>query len=142
MFFIYLALTVFIRMNGMHEIDFIDLPSMLFVAAGWLFIFASYQASEVIWAFLQALGIGSSTQSPQLSMQVLSDFAKYGVLAGGVCTLLGVVQALGNLEDVKLLGAALALSLLGLLFALLVYLILILPLQNSLRRQIIESEIY
>ncbi len=135
-----LALYVYSTVNGMSLLNFIDPPSMLFVAAGWIFVFINYPPSEIIQAFLQAMGLGAREQSPQLSLQILSNLAKYGFLAAGVSTLLGVVQALGNLDVPKELGGALAISLLSLIFAQSFYLLIILPLQNNLNRQIIESE--
>jgi len=131
-----IAFHVFLTMNGLHWQDLWDLPSMLMIVAGWLFTLVNYPISEISKAYLQSTGIAPQAQAPSLSALILKSIGQNGLLAGGICTLLGVVQALGNLDDMGALGAALAISFLGLLYALCFNFGVLLPLQNALQRQI------
>lgn len=131
-----LAFHFFLSMNGLHWLDLWDLPSALMIVAGWLFTLINYPLSEISKAFVQSTGTNQVDQAPNLSALILKSIGQNGLLAGGVCTLLGVVQALGNLDDMGALGAALAISFLGLLYALCFNFGVILPLQNALQRQI------
>ncbi|MBT9546033.1 MAG: hypothetical protein IV090_11640 [Candidatus Sericytochromatia bacterium] len=131
-----LAFHVFLTMNGLHWLDLWDLPSALMIIAGWLFTLVNYPLSEISKAFVQSTGMNQVDQAPNLSALILKSIGQNGLLAGGVCSLLGVVQALGNLDDMGALGAALAISFLGLLYALCFNFGVILPLQNALQRLI------
>ncbi len=134
-----LAFHLFLSMNGLHWSDLWDLPSVLMIVAGWLFTLVNYPLSEISQAFLQSLGIAEETQAPSLSVLIIKSIGQNGLLAGGVCSLVGVIQALGNLDDMGALGAAMALSLLGLFYALCFNFGVSLPLQNALQRKI-ETE--
>jgi flagellar motor component MotA len=134
-----MASHLFIIMNGLHWLDLYDPSSLLFILAGWLFTLINYPFSEVFKALQESLGFKKGVQSLELSKQILSTMGKYGLLAGGVCSLIGIVQALGNLDDLKALGSAMALSLIGLLYALYFNFMVLLPLQNALQRQLIEE---
>lgn len=130
-----LTFHIFLRMNGLDWADLFDLPSMLIIIAGWFFTLINFPLSEISKAFLESMGLAENSQSPSLSVLILKSMGQNGLLAGGVCTLLGVVQALGNLDDIRLLGASLALSLLGLFYALCFQFGVLLPLQNALQRK-------
>ncbi|MGE3726831.1 MAG: hypothetical protein AB7I41_14830 [Candidatus Sericytochromatia bacterium] len=131
-----MAFHIFLSMVGLNWADLWDLPSALLIVAGWLFTLVNYPLSEISKAFLQSTGLNQVEQAPSLSALILKSIGQNGLLAGGVCSLLGVVQALGNLDDMSALGAALAISFLGLLYALCLNFGVILPLQNALQRQI------
>jgi len=141
LFFMGFAMHIFLSMMGLSWLHLFDLPSLLLVLAGWLLILGTYSLSEICRAFAQALGLGQTEQSAALSLQIMNSLAQYGLFAGGVCTLLGVVQALGNLSDLPALGAALALSLLGLFYGLFASLLIFLPLQKILAQQALASEV-
>lgn len=136
---VYLALSgiafhIFLSMIGLNWEDLFDIPSGLMIVAGWLFTGVNYPISEISKAFLQSTGLNQVDQAPSLSALILKSIGQNGLLAGGICTLLGVVQALGNLDEMSTLGAAMALSFLGLLYALCFNFGVLLPLQNALQR--------
>lgn len=130
-----LAFMGFIAMNGIPLAYLWDSVSVLFVVAGWLYIFVNFSLTEVVQAFAQGLGFLPTAQPLSLSAQILNQVGKYGLLSGTVAMLLGVFQALANLDDVAALGAALALSLLPLIWALGASTLLLQPLHNAVLRQ-------
>lgn len=135
-----LAFWGFIRMNAMRPDYLWDGISLLFLGAGWLYIFVNFSLLEVLQAFAQGLGTLSGAQPLALSEQILAQLGKYGLLAGGVSMLLGIFQALSDLGDIDALGAALALSLIPVIWALGVYTVVLQPLQSAVTRQRILDE--
>ena len=84
-----LAVSFFMAVNGLHGLDLWDPASLIFILAGWLFVFLNYSPSEIFQAFVQALGLRNSDQSLKLSYQILGNLGKYGLLAGAACFLIG-----------------------------------------------------
>lgn len=135
-----LAFMGFMKVNGMPLSYLWDSVSVAFVVAGWLYIFVNFSLTEVVQAFAQGFGFLPSAQPLLLSHQILGQLGKNGLLAGGISMLLGVFQSLANLEEIAALGAALALSLLPLIWALGIYTVFLQPLQSALMRQHLSTE--
>ncbi|MGV3523329.1 MAG: hypothetical protein ACO1RX_03855 [Candidatus Sericytochromatia bacterium] len=132
-----LALHLFLRMSGLHWLELVDPASAFFVMACLPFVLLSYRFSEVLQALMQGFGVSSQLQAPELSDQILATLGKQMLVAGGVSTLLGIVQALGNLDEMQALGAGLAISLLGLVYAVAAYLVFLLPMRAHLQREML-----
>lgn len=141
---------VFVRSLGLtdgqglaHWAYFWDLPSVLFVAAGALSSLAVFKFSDLVFALQDALDLSDTAVfagRAARSRLVLRGVGTLLLLAGGSCTLMGVVQSLGNLDTMRDLGAALALSLLGLIYALVLRYLVVFPLEIALLRRQYQTE--
>ena len=132
-----LALHLFLRITGLHWLELLDPASAFFLLASLPFVLLSYRFSEFFKALMQGFGLFSQVQAPELSDQILATLGKQMLVAGGVSSLLGIVQALGNLDEMQALGAGLAISLLGLVYAVGAYLVFLLPMRAHLQREML-----
>lgn len=141
---------VFVRSLGLtdgrgfaHWAYFWDLPSAMFVAAGALSALAVFKLSDLVFALQDALGMSETAvfaARSARSLLVLRGVGALLLLAGGSCTLMGVVQALGNLDSMRDLGLAMALSLLSLIYALVLRYLVLFPLEIALLRRQYQSD--
>lgn len=133
-FFIYAAVTASALMNGLRIDTVFEPTALIFVFAGWIFIFANYSLSEVIQSFGQASGmVDSGRQSVAMSQQIIATIGNYGLLAAGTMNLMIIFHALGSMDDPQALGIAFAVSLRPLAWALAAKVFIGIPLQNNLR---------
>ncbi len=134
--FLYTGLSLASSMNGIH-LDYLFNPgALLFVLSGYVFILASYSFSEVFQAFAQATLSHPAAESSHLSQNILRSMGNYGLMTAGISVVLGAVNALANLDDVSQLGAALAVSLMPLLWAVAIKFFVLVPLQNNVHQEI------
>jgi flagellar motor component MotA len=135
-FFIYAAVMLTSAIHGIPIKQIFEPSALLFVCAGWIFIFANYSFSEVMQAFGQAAGLMPGVaQSRVLSQQIITAIGNYGLLAAGTINLIMMFAALANLDEPKALGIAFAVSLRPLVWALTAKVFIGIPLQNNLRYQ-------
>lgn len=134
-FFIFAGVSLTTLMNGMPVDTIFEPTALIFVCAGWTFIFANYSLSEVILAFGQAGGLASSNLQPAaMSQHIIATLGNYGLLAAGTINLVMIFSALANLDDPKALGVAFAVSLRPLVWAIAAKVFIGIPLQSNLRR--------
>lgn len=122
--------------------NFDDPASIIFVFAGVLFALGQFRFSEIFHAFQDALGFSSAEDFAErwtLDLVVLKTLGNLAVLAGGIGSAMGFVQALGNAEDVNALTITFGLSLLAILYGLIFKFIFLQPLSFNLETQAIEA---
>lgn len=127
---------------GAHWWNYFDLASVVFIFAGCLFSLVVFRFSDVVFALQDGLGFSEHENLQERgakSLIVLRGIGGFVLLSGASCTMIGIIQAMGNIEA-KYIGPAMALSLLALFYALIVRYFLIFPLELSVRRRLLAHQ--
>lgn len=128
-------------MTGMKPQDFIDLPSAFFVFAGILFTLTNFKFSELLQAIKDAINSPATQEnigSFQLSTHIFKSMGNYVVASSIIGVILGIIQALGNLHEVRAIGPAIAVSLIVPLYAVFFKTIFLGFFTNSIERKLVE----
>lgn len=137
---LFLFTFILLSMIGSNVSDMYDLPSSLFVLAGMLLTFVNFKASEVVYgiqdAFSQTIE-SELLERYRIGKQAWHTLGIYSVLAGSVGTLMGLIQALGNLDDIKTLTVAIAVSLLAICYGLAIRFFIAYPLEVFLDKKLL-----
>lgn len=136
-----LSVTLFLSLHHSSWLELIDFPALLFVMAGLAMSLASHPLSDVLRALNQALGNRPDAESLPTSQLVFETMARYTLLAGLLGTLLNVIGSLAEPQEMRGLALSLGVSLCSLIYALLLRLLVISPLQISLARQAEYQEV-
>jgi len=113
---------------------FINLPSLLIVIGGGLFVSLSFHSPTAVRNALVAGSAGTAANPHDLKKHrnVLGTMRTSVVGCGVLGTLIGLVQMLANLDDPKKLGPAMAVALLTLIYSVLLSELFLAPMSNGL----------
>lgn len=113
---------------------FINLPSLVIVIGGGLFVSLSFHSPTAVKNALVAGSAGTAANPHDLKnhRNVLGTIRTSVVGSGVLGTLIGSVQMLANLDDPKKLGPAIAVALLTLVYSVLISELCLAPMSNGL----------
>jgi flagellar motor component MotA len=113
---------------------FINLPSLLIVLGGGLFVTLSFHSPTAVKNALVKGWVGATNSPDELKQyrNVLGTMRTSVVGSGILGTLIGLVQMLAHLDDPTKLGPAIALALLTLVYSVLLSELYLAPMSNGL----------
>ena len=138
-----LLFRMIMHMNQISLSLFIDPSSALYILVAACYLPVAFAPRDLGHAFLDAI----MPPDPQvqsryaLSAYVWSSAGRYQIAFGLIGFFLGVVQAMGNLDDQAALGAAIALALLPLFYTLLPTVLICLPISLRLQAQTVAGTV-
>lgn len=128
---IFYLISVILMMSNQNPADYIDGPSIVPIFCGILMTFVSFGPVEFFKAFIDALFIKPASdklKAFQMSFLVISSMGNYIFLFCLITFLLGVVQAMGLIEDTAMLSTGIAVALMPILYGCLVKFVILHPL--------------
>lgn len=126
----------FTTINGIPLIALWDVTSLIFIGAGYLYALHHFSLRDILRVFNSDI-----PEDLQKAQYFLKQLGNYGLYAGTLALFLGFVHALGNLDEIKALGVAMALSVLPIFYALLIKVLVLLPWSNALEHKALPYKV-
>jgi len=126
-----------ITFAGANVLAFADLPSFVLVGIfPFLFISILYGFKETSQAFSMPFKKESSQDNLAKAVVFFQKYGKTTWLAGLIGVIIGVITMFANLDDKAMIGPAVALALVSLLYSTLINVLVITPFLLLLKKQI------
>lgn len=127
--------------SHLNLLYFWDLSSFIVILAGFFIILVNFRFSEVFNAVADALSRKNRQgfeDRYELDKIVINSIGSYTLSAAILVTILAFIILMGNLQDVSKLGPSLALTSITLLYAVIVKVFFVTPLNTSLDKKMTQ----
>lgn len=123
-------------------LEFWDLSSLLAIVASFFIILVNFKFSEVYNAIADSISKNKREgfeERYELNKIIINSIGSYSLFSAILTTIVALIIVLGNLADTSKLGASIAIILIVMLYAMIVKLFFVIPLNTSLDKKIVQT---
>ncbi|MFN8576512.1 MAG: hypothetical protein U0354_06620 [Candidatus Sericytochromatia bacterium] len=122
-------------------LEFWDLSSVLAIVASFFIILVNFKFSEVYNAIVDAISKNKREgfeERYELNKIIINAIGSYSLFSAILTTIVALIIVLGNLADTSKLGVSIAIILIVMLYAMIVKLFFVIPLNTSLDKKMVQ----
>jgi flagellar motor component MotA len=127
--------------SNFNLLSFWDLSSLLTIIASFFIILVNFRFSEIYNAIFDALSKTNRQgfeERYELNKIIINSIGSYSLFSSILASIVALIITLGNLADTSKLGVSIAIILIVMLYAIIVRLFFVIPLNISLDKKMVK----